>query len=161
MDKELTAFVDAWSLYLAAAGVRKSQQCPEWQDSIGILRIDNVKFLPTLPPWKQEAVDGMSMATYPKVFLRFNSTFRAECRYQLYADPSKRGHFPIWQLLERPRPCPPGRIRDRMSGYWLVGCGGRDGPEGFFGLDVAGVVFHLSRGFVSGVYTAFPGDRAV
>ncbi|KAF8515278.1 hypothetical protein JB92DRAFT_2788994 [Gautieria morchelliformis] len=70
--------------------------------SVGVLQNNDVKFLPALPSWKQEAIDGMNMATYTKIFLRFNNTFWAESQYQLYADPSKRGFYPVWQSLDLP-----------------------------------------------------------
>ncbi|KAF8578956.1 putative flavin-containing polyamine oxidase [Ramaria rubella] len=70
--------------------------------SVGVLQNADVKFVPSLPPWKQEAIDGMNMATYTKIFLRFNTTFWADTQYQIYADPSKRGYFSVWQSLDLP-----------------------------------------------------------
>ncbi|GJJ15504.1 hypothetical protein Clacol_009782 [Clathrus columnatus] len=70
--------------------------------SLGVLQNDDVKFYPPLPPWKQEAIYGTNMATYTKIFLRFNQSFWAESEFWLYADPKRRGYYPIWQPLDLP-----------------------------------------------------------
>ncbi|KAF8527027.1 amine oxidase [Hysterangium stoloniferum] len=70
--------------------------------SVGVLQNDDVTFSPPLPAWKQEAIYGMNMAVYTKIFLVFNTTFWSPTQFQLYADPSKRGYYPVWQSLDLP-----------------------------------------------------------
>ncbi|KAF8527026.1 amine oxidase [Hysterangium stoloniferum] len=70
--------------------------------SIGVLQNDDVTFHPTLPFWKQDAIHGTNMATYTKIFLRFNTTFWAPTQFQLYADPGRRGYYSSWQSLDLP-----------------------------------------------------------
>ncbi|KIJ54504.1 hypothetical protein M422DRAFT_73503 [Sphaerobolus stellatus SS14] len=70
--------------------------------SVGVLQNDDVTFHPTLPDWKQEAIDGMNMAIYTKIFLRFKTTFWSNAQYMIYADPSKRGFYTVWQSLDLP-----------------------------------------------------------
>ncbi|KAF8527029.1 amine oxidase [Hysterangium stoloniferum] len=70
--------------------------------SVGVLQNDDVSFSPSLPDWKQEAIQGMNMAIYTKIFLVFNTTFWSPTQYQIYADPSKRGFYPVWQSLDLP-----------------------------------------------------------
>ncbi|KAJ7609267.1 flavin-containing amine oxidoreductase-domain containing protein [Roridomyces roridus] len=59
--------------------------------SVGVLQHDDVAFEPTLPLWKQEAIQSMTMATYTKLFLQF--------AFALYAD-KVRGRYPVWQSLD-------------------------------------------------------------
>ncbi|KHN97325.1 Amine oxidase [Metarhizium album ARSEF 1941] len=71
--------------------------------SLGVLQnagADAVAFRPELPEWKRVAVQKFTMGTYTKVFLQFNETFwPADTQYFLYASPTRRGHFPVWQSL--------------------------------------------------------------
>ena len=68
--------------------------------SLGVLQNDVVEFDPPLPRWKQEAIDQFQMGTYTKIFLQFNETFwPTDTQYFLYADPDRRGYYPIWQSL--------------------------------------------------------------
>lgn len=68
--------------------------------SLGVLQNDIVDFEPRLPPWKREAIEQFQMGTYTKVFYQFNTTFWPEdVQFFLYADPEKRGYFPVWQSL--------------------------------------------------------------
>lgn len=68
--------------------------------SLGVLQNDIVDFEPRLPRWKREAIEQFQMGTYTKVFYQFNTTFWPEdVQFFLYADPEKRGYFPVWQSL--------------------------------------------------------------
>ncbi|PSR81541.1 hypothetical protein BD289DRAFT_454753 [Coniella lustricola] len=68
--------------------------------ALGVLQNDVVEFEPELPGWKQEAIDQFQMGTYTKIFYQFNETFWPEdTQYFLYADPARRGYYPVWQSL--------------------------------------------------------------
>ena len=79
--------------------------------SLGVLQNDAVTFEPELPYWKQTAIQKFTMATYTKIFLQFNETFwPAETQFLLYADPTLRGWYPIWQSLSTPGFLPESNI---------------------------------------------------
>ncbi|KAI4153297.1 MAG: hypothetical protein LQ340_002405, partial [Diploschistes diacapsis] len=64
-----------------------------------------LSFHPALPSWKQTAIQSMPMATYTKIFLQFplNATFWPHStQFFLYADPTTRGYYPLWQSLDTP-----------------------------------------------------------
>ncbi|KND87437.1 Polyamine oxidase [Tolypocladium ophioglossoides CBS 100239] len=68
--------------------------------SLGVLQNDVVKFSPALPKWKETAIQKFYMGTYTKIFFQFNETFWPEdTQYFLYASPTKRGYYPLWQSL--------------------------------------------------------------
>lgn len=67
--------------------------------SLGVLQNDDVIFEPALPKWKTEAIHGMSMGTYTKVYLQFPEKFWFDTEFALYAD-KKRGWYPVWQDLD-------------------------------------------------------------
>ena len=68
--------------------------------SVGVLQNNVIGFEPELPVWKQTAIQKFSMGTYTKIFLQFNETFWPEdTQYFLYASPTKRGYFPVFQSL--------------------------------------------------------------
>ncbi|KAF8870638.1 hypothetical protein CPB84DRAFT_1906463 [Gymnopilus junonius] len=87
--------------------------------SLGVLQNDDVVFKPSLPSFKQEAIQSMVMATYTKIFLHFPRKFWfdtevlsifGECLLlsltlfffvpmALYAD-LERGRYPVWQSLD-------------------------------------------------------------
>lgn len=68
--------------------------------SLGVLQNDVVDFSPPLPRWKREAIEQFQMGTYTKIFYQFNTTFwPSDTQYFLYADPSRRGYYPVWQSL--------------------------------------------------------------
>jgi len=67
--------------------------------SLGVLQNDEVRFEPTLPAWKAEAIQSMTMGTYTKIFLQFPEKFWFDTQVALYADP-ERGRYPIWQSLD-------------------------------------------------------------
>ncbi|KAK7435148.1 hypothetical protein VKT23_019840 [Stygiomarasmius scandens] len=71
--------------------------------SLGVLQNDVVDFNPPLPTWKTTAIESFHMGTYTKVFLQFNETFwDPDTQFFLYADPIKRGYYPVWQSLSTP-----------------------------------------------------------
>jgi polyamine oxidase len=71
--------------------------------SLGVLQNEVVKFQPSLPRWKREAIELFQMGTYTKIFMQFNETFwDADTQYFLYADPDTRGYYPVWQSLSTP-----------------------------------------------------------
>ncbi|KAG5998217.1 hypothetical protein E4U43_002483 [Claviceps pusilla] len=68
--------------------------------SLGVLQNQAVGFDPPLPEWKRTAISKFSMGTYTKLFMQFNETFwPKETQYFLYASPTTRGHYPVWQSL--------------------------------------------------------------
>ncbi|RDX40974.1 amine oxidase [Lentinus brumalis] len=69
--------------------------------SLGVLQHDDVRFVPPLPAWKQEAIHSMSMGTYTKIFLQFPQKFWFDTEMALYAD-HERGRYPVWQTLDHP-----------------------------------------------------------
>jgi polyamine oxidase len=68
--------------------------------SLGVLQNEVVNFEPKLPEWKQTAIADFQMGTYTKIFLQFNETFwDPETQFFLYASPTTRGYYPVWQSL--------------------------------------------------------------
>lgn len=68
--------------------------------SLGVLQNHAVSFEPELPEWKRTSIQKFSMGTYTKIFLQFNETFWPEdTQYFLYASPTTRGYYPVWQSL--------------------------------------------------------------
>ncbi|KDQ59970.1 hypothetical protein JAAARDRAFT_56889 [Jaapia argillacea MUCL 33604] len=67
--------------------------------SLGVLQHDDVVFEPTLPDWKVEAIQSMTMATYSKIFFQFPDNFWFDTQFALYAD-KERGRYPVWQSLD-------------------------------------------------------------
>ncbi|TBU42165.1 amine oxidase [Dichomitus squalens] len=67
--------------------------------SLGVLQHDDVRFIPPLPVWKQEAIHSMAMGTYTKIFLQFPENFWFDTEMALYAD-HERGRYPVWQTLD-------------------------------------------------------------
>ncbi|RUS13595.1 amine oxidase [Endogone sp. FLAS-F59071] len=70
--------------------------------SLGVLQHSDVLFEPPFPSWKTEAIFNFHMATYTKIFLNFDHQFWPDNQYFLYADPTRRGYYPIWQNLNAP-----------------------------------------------------------
>ncbi|RCI12224.1 hypothetical protein L249_0157 [Ophiocordyceps polyrhachis-furcata BCC 54312] len=69
--------------------------------SLGVLQADDVKFHPALPDWKRTAIRSFSMGTYTKLFLQFNESFwPRDKQFMLYASPTTRGYYPVWQSLD-------------------------------------------------------------
>ncbi|KAJ6102167.1 hypothetical protein N7486_004594 [Penicillium sp. IBT 16267x] len=80
--------------------------------SLGVLQSDEVKFTPTLPEWKQTAIQKFTMGTYTKIFMQFNETFwPTNTQYFLYADAGLRGWYPIFQSLSMPQFLPDSNER--------------------------------------------------
>ena len=68
--------------------------------SLGVLQNDAITFSPTLPDWKQSAIATFSFGTYTKLFFQFNETFwPTDKQFFLYADPTTRGYYTVWQSL--------------------------------------------------------------
>ncbi|KAE8396166.1 amine oxidase [Aspergillus alliaceus] len=68
--------------------------------SLGVLQNDVVTFSPELPEWKKTAIQMFTIGTYTKIFLQFNETFwPTDTQYFLYADPTTRGNYPLFQSL--------------------------------------------------------------
>lgn len=68
--------------------------------SLGVLQSGVVSFAPELPEWKRTAISKFRMGTYTKLFMQFNETFWPEdTQYFLYASPTRRGYYPVWQSL--------------------------------------------------------------
>jgi polyamine oxidase len=73
--------------------------------SLGVLQHGAVEFEPPLPRWKLEGIATFSIGTYTKIFLQFPPDqvfWDKSTQYFLYADPIKRGYYPIWQSLDSP-----------------------------------------------------------
>ncbi|KAG8922873.1 hypothetical protein FRC01_013503, partial [Tulasnella sp. 417] len=69
--------------------------------SVGVLQHpEDVKFHPELPKWKREAIDSMKMGTYTKIFLQWEEKFWDDKEMGLYADPYRRGYYPVWQSFD-------------------------------------------------------------
>ncbi|CAF2913698.1 unnamed protein product [Rotaria sp. Silwood2] len=67
--------------------------------SIGVLQHKDVQFMPQFPVWKQESIFSFKMVTYTKIFLQFSHKFWDNVQFCLYADPYRRGYYPLWQSL--------------------------------------------------------------
>ncbi|KAL3477222.1 hypothetical protein BJX99DRAFT_257699 [Aspergillus californicus] len=68
--------------------------------SVGVLQNNAVTFHPTLPEWKETAIAKFNMGTYTKIFMQFNETFwPSDTQFFLYADPTTRGYYPVFQSL--------------------------------------------------------------
>ncbi|THU89651.1 polyamine oxidase-like protein [Dendrothele bispora CBS 962.96] len=79
--------------------------------SLGVLQNDAVAFTPPLPTWKQTVIESFHFGTYTKIFLQFNTTFwDPSTQFFLYADPKKRGYYPVWQSLSLPGFLPDSNI---------------------------------------------------
>ncbi|KAF2032882.1 amine oxidase [Setomelanomma holmii] len=71
--------------------------------SLGVLQNDVIQFTPELPDWKQDGIATFTMGTYTKIFYQFNETFWPEdSQFFLYAHPTTRGYYPVWQSLSTP-----------------------------------------------------------
>lgn len=68
--------------------------------SLGVLQNDIITFSPELPDWKQDSIATFAMGTYTKIFYQFNETFWPEdTQFFLYAHPTTRGYYTVWQSL--------------------------------------------------------------
>ena len=79
--------------------------------SLGVLQNQAVDFSPELPEWKQTAIQKFNMGTYTKIFMQFNETFWPDdTQYFLYASPTTRGEYPVFQSLSTERFLPGSNI---------------------------------------------------
>ncbi|KAJ3290796.1 hypothetical protein HDU76_007355 [Blyttiomyces sp. JEL0837] len=69
--------------------------------SLGVLQNDDVKFTPSFPDWKTEALFEFHMVTYTKIFLAFTEKFWDDTEYVWYGS-GFRGRVPVWQNLDHP-----------------------------------------------------------
>lgn len=68
--------------------------------SLGVLQNQGVDFSPELPDWKQTAIHKFNMGTYTKIYMQFNEAFWPDdTQYFLYASPTTRGDYPVFQSL--------------------------------------------------------------
>ncbi|KAH8690275.1 putative flavin-containing polyamine oxidase [Talaromyces proteolyticus] len=73
--------------------------------SVGVLQNDAVSFEPEFPDWKQDGIEVFDMGTYTKIFLQFPPDkvfWPKDTQYFLYADPTERGWYPVFQSLDTP-----------------------------------------------------------
>jgi polyamine oxidase len=64
-----------------------------------------VNFQPPFPEWKQDGIATFDMATYTKIFLQFPPDqvfWDKDIQNFLYADPTERGWYPLFQSLDCP-----------------------------------------------------------
>ena len=72
---------------------------------LGVLQNDAITFSPELPCWKKEGIETFAMGTYTKIFLQFPPDkvfWDKDTQFFLYADPTERGRYPVWQSLDTP-----------------------------------------------------------
>ncbi|KAJ0425258.1 hypothetical protein BJY00DRAFT_204614 [Aspergillus carlsbadensis] len=70
--------------------------------SVGVLQNNVVRFEPELPEWKRTAIEKFTMGTYTKIFMQFPYTFWPEdTEFFLYASPTSRGFYPVFQSLSK------------------------------------------------------------
>ncbi|PVI02146.1 polyamine oxidase-like protein [Periconia macrospinosa] len=69
--------------------------------SLGVLQNDDaVTFHPEFPEWKDTSIATFQIGTYTKIFFQFNETFwDPDTQFFLYASPTTRGYYPVWQSL--------------------------------------------------------------
>ncbi|KAI9005861.1 hypothetical protein CLU79DRAFT_780794 [Phycomyces nitens] len=72
--------------------------------SLGVLQSDSVNFVPAFPDWKREALLSFHMATYTKIFLKFDTKFWGDWQFALYAGnfTQRPGYYTVWQNLNAP-----------------------------------------------------------
>ncbi|KAL9090251.1 MAG: hypothetical protein Q9159_002056 [Coniocarpon cinnabarinum] len=78
--------------------------------SLGVLQAAHagdapVSFDPVFPSWKQSAIASFGMGIYTKIFLQFEPSeqfWDQNTQFFLYASPTTRGYYPVWQSLAAP-----------------------------------------------------------
>jgi polyamine oxidase len=71
--------------------------------SLGVLQNDVMNFSPSLPEWKLSAIATFTMGTYTKIFLQFPTAFWPNTtQFFLFAHPTTRGYYTVWQSLSHP-----------------------------------------------------------
>ncbi|KAJ9317231.1 hypothetical protein DTO271D3_2521 [Paecilomyces variotii] len=71
--------------------------------SLGVLQHDVITFDPPLPKWKKQGIANFAMGTYTKIFLQFKPEdvfWDKNTQFFLYADPTRRGYYTVWQSLD-------------------------------------------------------------
>ncbi|KAH8554008.1 hypothetical protein BGW37DRAFT_483150 [Umbelopsis sp. PMI_123] len=67
---------------------------------LAVLQSGNVKFHPSFPSWKREALFNFHATTYTKIWMRFPKRFwPLDTQFFVYADDISRGHYPVWQSM--------------------------------------------------------------
>lgn len=67
---------------------------------LAVLQSGNVKFHPSFPSWKREALFNFHATTYTKIWMRFTKRFwPLDTQFFVYADEISRGHYPVWQSM--------------------------------------------------------------
>jgi len=69
--------------------------------SAGVLTYGNVKFIPSLPEWKMEALNMVPMCHYCKIYLRFPNAFWDDS-YYIMLTAKTRGEYVHWQNFKVP-----------------------------------------------------------
>ncbi|KAG9023183.1 hypothetical protein FS837_005915 [Tulasnella sp. UAMH 9824] len=101
--KDVTYDDSGCAVKLESGDILKAKYCLV-TFSVGVLQHpEDVKFEPAFPAWKQEAIDTMKMGTYTKIFLQWEEKFWDDNEMGLYADPYRRGYYPVWQSLDHER----------------------------------------------------------
>ncbi|KAG5649544.1 hypothetical protein H0H81_003153 [Sphagnurus paluster] len=77
--------------------------------SLGVLQNDDVKFIPSLPVYKQESIASTTMGTYTKIFMHFPYKFWFDTQMGLYADPV-HGTYPVWQKFDHEAILPGSKV---------------------------------------------------
>ncbi|ORY47647.1 amine oxidase [Rhizoclosmatium globosum] len=68
--------------------------------SLGVLQNHDVKFTPTLPSWKLQAINQFHMATYTKIFIAFPHKFWPDETEFIWYGADRRGEYSNWHNLE-------------------------------------------------------------
>ncbi|KAJ3289171.1 hypothetical protein HDU79_004262 [Rhizoclosmatium sp. JEL0117] len=68
--------------------------------SLGVLQNHDVKFTPTLPSWKLQAINQFHMATYTKIFIAFPYKFWPDETEFIWYGADRRGEYCNWHNLE-------------------------------------------------------------
>ncbi|KAI8085104.1 uncharacterized protein BX664DRAFT_300835 [Halteromyces radiatus] len=67
--------------------------------SVGVLQHRDVEWKPEMPDWKMEGIFGFHLTTYTKIFMNFPKQFWADNEFTLYAHPTSRGLYSVWQNM--------------------------------------------------------------
>ncbi|KAI8085106.1 uncharacterized protein BX664DRAFT_375578 [Halteromyces radiatus] len=76
--------------------------------SVGVLQHRDVVWKPEMPDWKMEGIFGFHLATYTKIFMNFPKQFWDDNQFTLYANPTSRGLYSVWQNMNAPGYFPKG-----------------------------------------------------
>ncbi|KAL3882769.1 hypothetical protein ACJMK2_029076 [Sinanodonta woodiana] len=68
--------------------------------SIGVLQHDEVRFSPTLPLWKREAINQFQQGHLMHIYLKFAETFWDDNEFILYAS-ERRNYYNMWQNVDK------------------------------------------------------------